>query len=106
MSSRKKKNTITLVSLLAAMALLIVGYALLVDYNKEQEEKEAAKEDEFYVLSNQEEDAFTNIAVTVGDTSFELVYEGDTWYLSGDDEFPLDQTKAGAMADNLESVTS
>lgn len=106
MSSRKKKNTITLVSLLAAMALLIVGYALLVDYNKEQEEKEAAKEDEFYVLSNQEEDAFTNIAVTVGDTSFELVYEGDTWYLSGDDEFPLDQTKAGAMADNLESLTS
>ncbi|MBE5962471.1 MAG: DUF4340 domain-containing protein [Lachnospiraceae bacterium] len=106
MTGRKKKNLISLVSLLVVLMLLIVGYALVADRNKKQEEKEAAKEDTSYILSNQEEDAFSNISVTSGDTAFELVYEGDTWYLSGDDEFPLDQTKAGAMADGLESLSS
>lgn len=97
------KRSIKAILLLAALAVLVGGYALvrsLAGENVDVRENEGA----YPILG--EETSIAALTWTRGETTISLRKSGDTWYVEGDEEYPLDQNAVEALVQSLASLTA
>lgn len=91
---RVKKHK-TLYILLAAFALLMILYFVMVQVNKKKAEEEAAKDAEVTFVTDISDVTF--MEYTDGETVMSFVKEDDTWYVKDNKELALDSTTVDAV---------
>jgi hypothetical protein len=108
MAGRKKKNTITLFTLLFAMVLLIGAYFAVVHYNESKAAAESKKESAKTVtLASLKTDLIDSIYFSNLNSTMTLIRdEKSGWRYQEDSLFPVNQTFASDMETALASITS
>lgn len=106
--AKKKNRGARMFFALALLALLVVLYIVIVP--KLSSGEEAATEAETEMLADYKTDNLTALSYTYtgGDETISLSFRykssNYTWYLEGDDEFPVDQTTLSEMASAIVSI--
>ena len=99
----KNKKTITLISLIAALAVLLCAWLVLKNYNASntQEETEETDTSVYIIPASLKEDVMSiDFTTENGAFSFERDEDG-VWVYNSDENFPLDQTRPNSMATTL-----
>lgn len=104
----KKNKGAKLLFVFALLALLIVVYVVLIP--KLQPEQTVETEAETEVIADYKTDDLTELSYTYApnDISLSFRYKSTnfTWYLDGDENFPVDQTTLNAMATAVVSISA
>ena len=104
MTKRKKKNkALPLIILIVLLIGLIGTYVFLQNLPDEDDTVDNAEVS--IPLSDYSADNI--VSVSYGDSEpVTIVKENGTWFLDGDERFPLDQTKASKMAESIASLSA
>ena len=94
-----------LLILVLVLAVLVGGYFAAHHFFGDQSEEESDAIDPVPVQAMQTDDV-SRIEYLHGDEKIALVKEGDTWKLSDDPDFPVDQTLAEAMASDSAELSA
>ncbi len=101
MARRKKRNTLTLVSLLLALAAL-VGFYLW--YTKR--ETEPVGEDSSIPLSTVKTADITSLHYVYGDTDMTFTRDGENWILEGEPDRPLNQSRVTSLLSVIDEISA
>ena len=98
-----KKRQRTLIILAAVLVLVIAAYLIISNLTEVTEEDEDA-----YTLLKVDKTDIAEISFTYDGETIDLYQdtETETWYLTGDPEFPIDNYKATLMCGCISSVTT
>lgn len=97
-----KRKSWVLGSLILIMACMVLGYAALVRVNEAK--TELAQEEEDIVLYSLNTDTASRIEVKNQKGEVSLEKKEDSWYVEGEEEFPLDQSYINGMLSSLSSI--
>ncbi len=109
-SKRKKKNLFTLLILCLSIIVLVGAYYLVSNHN----DKKAAEEEETSAAEDAASDTSADIFTLDSDSLVKVSFsnqdwqativksDDDTYYLEGDESFPLDQDKAQYVFDYID----
>lgn len=97
-----KKKSWVLGSLILIMACMVLGYAALVRVNEAK--TELAQEEENIVLYTLNTDTASRIEVKNEKGEVFLEKKEDSWFVEGEEEFPLDQSYISGMLSALSSI--
>ncbi|MBP1756952.1 MAG: hypothetical protein H6Q59_3350, partial [Firmicutes bacterium] len=103
MARRKKKNAVTLILLLLALAGLIGFYLWYSNRTPAQEEK---KEDSSLVLSKIDTEKVSTLHYIYQDTDLTLTKEGDLWKSETDKQRPINQDRIKSMLGVIDEITA
>ncbi len=96
-SDRKSRNAMIL---LCVLAVLLICYFALVNYNKKKEEKAKAKEEQETIYLT-DTDALQEIRYDVGNGEMHFEKKDETWFVSDDPDFPLSQSAVNTLGKSL-----
>lgn len=101
----KKKKTITVIVLLAVLALACGGYVGVLKYNEMQEEKAANQEDDTAISIITLEDV---VAVSYDNETASLAFEkkDDQWVCTEQEDFPVIQSRINSIANAMKSMSA
>lgn len=105
--SKKKRQWLTIGSLILVLALACVAYVIVdnKDKEKQKEEKEASSTETISLYTAKKED-IVKLSYQVDKKTETLVLKDGKWYKEEDKELPLEQSLATAMASAMTSVTA
>ena len=86
--------------LLCVLAVLLICYFALVNYNKKKEEKAKAKEEQATIYLT-DTDALQEIRYDVGNGEMHFEKKDETWFVSDDPDFPLSQSAVNTLGKSL-----
>lgn len=98
---KKKKNMITLLSLCAALIVLIVAYIQASEWKEKKTEEENTQEDTSISFASVETADIDTIRVTGGEYSYAVAARDNVWVMEEDEEFPLNTALLDTMAETL-----
>ena len=96
-SDKKSRNAILL---LCVLAVLLVCYFALVNYNKKKEEKAKAKEEQETICLT-DMDSLQEIRYDAGNGEMHFAKKDEAWLFYDDPDFPLSQSAVNTLAKNL-----
>lgn len=99
---KQRRNMCLLLGLLAVLVILYLG---LNQWNKSKEEEQAKKEKEDTVQLTDVKD-LTEFQYTNGESTLGFVKKEDTWYLEDDEDTALTQSKVEEIASAIEGLTA
>lgn len=104
-----KKKTLPFVILLSLLILLIAGYVLLTNYNKDKADREAAEsesEDTSITVGSITSSDITAISYKTEELDISLELSGGKWVIADDEKYPVDQTAVSSMLSAVTSITA
>lgn len=104
MTKRKKRNAITLISLLLALAALIGVYYWYS--NRPAPEKDIATKEEAISLAKVDQEQISNLHYKYGDADLTLVKEGDTWKSQSEPDRPINQDYVNNMLGAISDISA
>ncbi|MBH1940319.1 DUF4340 domain-containing protein [Mobilitalea sibirica] len=108
MSKRKRKNAITLISLLLTLVVLIGFYLWYVNKDKASDHtknaKETEQEEKELVLTTMDPDKLTSLHMVNAEADLQLVKDGDTWKSETDPNRPINQTYVNNMINLIDEI--
>ncbi len=103
MAKRKKRNALTLISLLLTLAALM-GFYLW--YTNREKTSPGEGEDSDIALSSINTDDVTALHYVYGDTDLTLVKEGDTWVSETDKNRPINQDRVKSLLGVIDEISA
>ncbi|MDF2907033.1 MAG: hypothetical protein K0R34_2354 [Herbinix sp.] len=103
MSKRKKKNAVTLILLLFALAGLIGFYYW---YTNREPVSEEATEDNAITLSTIDTEKVNNLHYIYDDTELTLIKEAEGWVSEDDKERPINQDRVKSILDIIDNISA
>lgn len=94
---KKSRNAIIL---LCALAVLLICYFSLVNYNKKKKEKAQEKEEKETIYLT-DMDSLQAIRYDAGNGEMHFEKKDDSWYVTDDPDFPLSQSTVDALAKSV-----
>lgn len=102
--TKKKKQSLTILILLAVLILLGGVYLLAGNYQKDKEKKEnTTKSVSLYKFK---ESNITKLHYKNSNADITFVKEEDSWKMENDKDFPVDQSKVTTMVGDMAAVTA
>ncbi len=106
MAKRKKRNSVTLISLLLVLVALIGVYVWYSNREAKPEDDSETKTDSIELAKIEDTSKLTSLHYRTKDTEMTLIKEGEVWKLETEPERPINQDKVSGLIGLISDITA